>query len=101
VEFKIGPQNPDLRHALAQLIDYGSDLWGMTVGDFESGVVQRYLEGPYCPPAYKPCGTLRELAEPGWKSAEFGWNDFVDRLATVPGDDDFHYVGPPRSLPRR
>jgi RecB family endonuclease NucS len=27
VEFKTGPQNPDFRHALAQLIDYGSDLW--------------------------------------------------------------------------
>lgn len=26
VEFKTGPQNPDFRHALAQLIDYGSDL---------------------------------------------------------------------------
>jgi hypothetical protein len=50
VEFKTGPQNPDFRHALAQLIDYGSDLWGMAVSDFESGVVQRYLESPYCPP---------------------------------------------------
>ena len=27
VEFKTGPQNPDFRHALAQVIDYGSDLW--------------------------------------------------------------------------
>src|SRR2546423_1917903 len=27
VEFKTGPQNPDFRATLAQLIDYGSDLW--------------------------------------------------------------------------
>jgi hypothetical protein len=92
VEFKTGPQNPDFRHALAQLIDYGSDLWGMTVSDFESGVVQRYLEGHYCPPDYKPCRTLRELAELVWKSDEFDWDEFVDRLATVLSDGDFHYV---------
>src|SRR6266550_561859 len=55
VEFKTGPQNPDFRHALAQLIDYGSDLWGMTFEDFDRGVVQRYLGGPYCPPVYTTC----------------------------------------------
>lgn len=29
VEFKTGPQNSDFRHALAQLLDYGADLWQM------------------------------------------------------------------------
>ena len=29
IEFKTGPQNSDFRSALAQLLDYGSDLWGM------------------------------------------------------------------------
>jgi len=37
VEFKTGPQNPDFRHALAQLIDYGSDLWRLSVDDFDRG----------------------------------------------------------------
>jgi hypothetical protein len=92
VEFKTGPQNPDFRHALAQLIDYGSDLWGMTVGDFESGVVQRYLESSFCPSAYKQCTTLRGLAELAWQSGDFDWDEFVDRLATVLSDGDFHYV---------
>jgi hypothetical protein len=92
VEFKTGPQNPDFRHALAQLIDYGSDLWGMTVSDFESGIVQRYLESPYCPPTYRPCKTLRELIELAWQSDELDWDEFVDRLATVLSDGDFHYV---------
>ena len=27
VEFKTGPQNADFRDALAQLLDYGSDIW--------------------------------------------------------------------------
>ena len=31
VEFKTGPQNSDFRHVLAQLLDYGSDLWQMVV----------------------------------------------------------------------
>jgi hypothetical protein len=92
VEFKTGPQNPDFRHALAQLIDYGSDFWGMSVEDFESGIVQRYLEGPYCPSAYKGCGTLSGLVELAWKSDEFAWDEFVDRLAGVLSDGDFHYV---------
>jgi hypothetical protein len=38
VEFTTGPQNPDFRHALAQLIDYGSDLWQLSVDDFSVGV---------------------------------------------------------------
>jgi hypothetical protein len=92
VEFKTGPQNPDFRHALAQLIDYGSDLWGMTVEDFDSGVVQRYLEGPYCPSIYKGCETLRGLVELAWRPEEFARDEFIDRLARALSDGDFHYV---------
>src|SRR3954451_9479008 len=38
VEFKTGPQNPDFRECLAQLLDYGSDLWQRTLEDFEDRV---------------------------------------------------------------
>ena len=92
VEFKTGPQNPDFRHALAQLIDYGSDLWGMTVEEFDKGIVQRYLEGPHCPPAWKACQTLAGLAGQAWPADEFDGDEFTDRLAKVLGDGDFHYV---------
>jgi len=92
VEFKTGPQNPDFRHALAQLIDYGSDLWGMTVEEFDRGIVQRYLEGPYCTPAWEACKTLAGLADQAWPADEFDWDEFTDRLAKVLGDGDFHYV---------
>ena len=92
VEFKTGPQNPDFRHALAQLIDYGSDLWGMTVEEFDKGIVQRYLEGPHCPPAWKTCQTLAGLAGQAWPADDFDPGEFTDRLAKVLGDGDFHYV---------
>ena len=34
VEFKTGPGEPDFRECLAQLLDYGSDLWEMTLEEF-------------------------------------------------------------------
>jgi hypothetical protein len=37
------------RECLAQLLDYGSDLLGMTVEDFETRVAQRYFTGPASP----------------------------------------------------
>jgi hypothetical protein len=59
VEFKTGPQNPDFRECLAQMLDYGSDLWGMTLEEFETRVAQRYFSSPHCPPSpsdsRRPC----------------------------------------------
>lgn len=92
VEFKTGPQNPDFRHALAQLIDYGSDLWGMSVEEFDKGIVQRYLEGRHCPSAWKAAGSLAGLAGLAWAAEDFSWDGFADRLARVLADGDFHYV---------
>ena len=48
-EFKIGPKNPDFRHALAQAVDYGADIWRMSMDEFDAAVVSRYFNGPYCP----------------------------------------------------
>ena len=58
----------------------------------DNGIVQRYLEGPYCPPIYKGCHTLSGLAELAWKSEEFVWDEFADGLARVLSDGDFHYA---------
>ena len=63
VEFKTGPQNPDFRHALAQAIDYGSDLWRLSVEDFDRGVVQRYLAGGRVDAAFRGARTLSEAIE--------------------------------------
>lgn len=67
VEFKTGPQNPDFRECLAQLLDYGSDLWGMTLEDFEARVAQRYFTGPHCPPGTASHGaSLDEVLTKNW-----------------------------------
>ena len=48
VEMKTGPDNGDFRRALAQLIDYGSDLWGMALSEFEEQVAVPYFAGSQC-----------------------------------------------------
>ncbi len=48
IEFKTGPQNSDFRHVLAQLLDYGSDLWRMSYEEFESTVANRYFSSDRC-----------------------------------------------------
>lgn len=92
IEFKTGPQNPDFRAALAQLVDYGSDLWGLTPSDFDHGVVQRYLTSDRCPPTYKTAGSLRELAEAAWRIGEDDWSALSSRLEQVLATGDFYYV---------
>lgn len=67
VELKTGPQNPDFRAALAQAIDYGADLWGMSVDVFESSVLLRYLRGVHCTdPKLKAARTLNAAAQLTW-----------------------------------
>ena len=48
IEFKTGPQNPDFRAAVAQLLDYGSDIWGMSYDEFENTVAVRYFASNRC-----------------------------------------------------
>jgi len=60
IEFKTGPQNSDFRSALAQLIDYGANLWGKTYEEFENAAAVRYFESDRC----------RDLRFKGLKSLE-------------------------------
>jgi hypothetical protein len=94
VEFKTGPQNPDFRHALAQVIDYGSDLWNLkTVQDFDKGVVQRYLTGPHVDAALRGCQTLEQAVRTmPWGLGDSGWGELVSRLGQVLATGDFHFV---------
>lgn len=93
IEFKTGPQNPDFRHALAQLMDYGSDLWQLTVEDFDRGVVQRYLASRH---SAAPGGAAKDLesaiAGAGWDLTEDDREAFAARLSEVLLTGDFHYV---------
>lgn len=93
VEFKTGPQNPDFRHALAQLIDYGSDLWRLSVDDFDRGVVQRFLRGGHAPQNLAGCHDLRDaIGRAGWNLDTDGTDALLERLADVLQSGDFHYV---------
>jgi hypothetical protein len=94
VEFKTGPQNPDFRECLAQLLDYGSDLWGMTIEDFDTRVVQRYFSGSHCPPGTVPPGaSLEHVLAAAWAQEQaddaVGWRE---RLQAQLRDGSFHYV---------
>lgn len=93
IEFKTGPKNPDFRHALAQVIDYGADIWKL--GDwtsFDQGVVHRYLNGPYVESAYKACEDLRDAATQTWKLSQEEWSSLIERLDEVIKMGDFHFV---------
>jgi hypothetical protein len=93
VEFKTGPQNPDFRECLAQLLDYGSDLWGMSLEDFETRVAQQYFNGPYCPPGSVPVGaSLDQVLTSAWGDAVDDPVDWRERLRAQLRDGAFHYV---------
>ncbi|MBC7596985.1 MAG: hypothetical protein H7288_24220 [Kineosporiaceae bacterium] len=93
IEFKTGPQNPDFRHALAQLIDYGSDLWRLSLEDFDRGVVQRFLAGSHVSKAFVGAKDLTEaIARTDWNLTEEERAALDVRLAEVLESGDFHYV---------
>ena len=63
IEFKTGPQNTEFRYSLAQLLDYGSDMWGMSYEGFEQTVALRYF-APQFPVQQRPSPryTLRPVS---------------------------------------
>lgn len=92
IELKTGKQNPDFRHALAQVIDYGSDLWHMSLEDFDRGVVQAYLASRH---RSAPVGasSLRELiATTAWQLEPSGLEALESRLSEVLMSGDFTFV---------
>lgn len=95
IEFMTGPQNPDYRYALAQLLDYASDLWQMDASDFATNVVVSYLATHHCPPDDPARGatTLRAAATTSWPGLDTGGLDaFEDNLARRLSDGRFHLV---------
>lgn len=94
VEFKTGPQNPDFRECLAQLLDYGSDLWGMTLEDFDTRVAAKYFSGSHFPKdALLPAPASLEAAAIGaWGAEQDDAVDWRDRLRSQLRDGSFHYI---------
>lgn len=91
IEFKTGPQNPDFRECLAQLIDYGSDLWGLSVEEFEARVVRRYFDSAYSP-AQLTARSLDDVIAATWGSSDGDPVDWRQRLSAQLRDGDFLYV---------
>lgn len=95
VEFKTGPQNPDFRHALAQVLDYAADLWRMTFEAFEETVARRYFHSVHSPqssPTHK-ARSLREAALSVWPDFDNDSFDVMaDRLTEVLEKGAFHLV---------
>lgn len=93
IEFKTGPQNSDFRHALAQVIDYGSDLWKLDDWTtFDEGVVHRYLRSSCADDKFKGCADLRGAAELAWGLTLEEWDALTARLDLVIKKGDFHFV---------
>jgi hypothetical protein len=91
VEFKTGPQNPDFRSCLAQLLDYGSDLWGMSLEDFESRVTGPYFAGKHSP-GNTGGQTLDGVVTAAWGGEPQDAVGWQERLAAQLRDGSFHYV---------
>lgn len=66
IEFKTGPQNSDFRHALAQMVDYGSHLWEMDPDDFETTVARRYFATAHAGQASKRIESIAAAAISTW-----------------------------------
>ncbi|UAL31139.1 hypothetical protein K8W59_06620 [Nocardioides rotundus] len=93
IEFKTGPQNTDFRHALAQVIDYGSDIWKL--GDwttFDEGIVHPYLKTQHDAGKLIDCDDLESAASSAWGLTQDEWDSLTVRLDQVINRGDFHFV---------
>jgi len=81
-EFKTGPQNTDFRGAIAQAVDYGADLWQMTLEQFESAVALPYFASKHCPPS-DPAHGMKSLGAAAQATWADGWaEDEQDQFST-------------------
>ena len=93
-EFKTGPKNPDFRAALAQLVDYGSDLWGKDWDSFERDVPLRYFGSEQCHNRdLSVCLTLWEALTHSWDDLdEDEFTALQENLAGQLSTGSFHYA---------
>lgn len=91
VEFKKGPENPDSRRVIAQLLDYGSHLWGLTFEEFE-GLCSNYFNSSRCTdPKFYRKNNLRDAFKEMWGQTadeinesgedESGWDSFKEGIS--------------------
>jgi hypothetical protein len=94
IEFKTGPQNSDFRRVLAQLLDYGSDLWRMSYEVFESTVANRFFSSDHCrEERLRGKTSLVEAAFAIWPDLSAEETALLrDRLVQRLNSGGFHYV---------
>ena len=94
IEFKTGPQNSDFRAALAQLLDYGADVWQMSFEEFEQAVAVRYFASDRCRDALvKGKRTLEDAARATWDDiSEEEMAGLRDRLSQQLSSGSVNYV---------
>ena len=94
IEFKTGPQDADFRHALSQLLDYGSDIWGKSYDEFEKSVAARYFASDRCKDSrLKGKSSLQDAMHAVWSDmSEEDLASFGDRLGRRLESGAFAYV---------
>lgn len=94
IEFKTGPQNSDFRAALAQMLDYGSDLWRMSIEDFERMVALRHFRSDDCLDSrVKDKASLAEAALATWENfSEEEMEQLQQSLSRQLESGSLHYV---------
>lgn len=94
VEFKTGPQNADFRSVLAQLLDYGSDLWRLSYEELESLVPLTFFKSKHClDPRLQGRTSVADAAKAIWPDmTDEEFVLFRDRLTQYLSEGAFHYV---------
>jgi len=94
IEFKTGPENQDFRRALAQLLDYGSDIWQMPYEEFERTVAVRYFASADCRDQRVRCmASLEEAIKAIWQDiSQQEMIQLRDRLSQQLASGSFVYV---------
>ncbi len=93
-EFKRGPENPDSRRVIAQLLEYSSWLWTMSYEDFDEGVAQRYFnEGKCSEAAVTGAASLEEAAAAYWGDLQdFSTDDFRQGITNALSEGELECI---------
>jgi hypothetical protein len=91
IEFKKGPENPDSRRVVAQILDYGSHLWRLDVDGFET-LCSRALKETHGTTSLRSAYEQVLGGGSAADNADGGWNDFREGLSRALERGRFHYV---------
>lgn len=100
VEFKRGKENPDARHALAQMLDYGSHLWQMTYDDLDALAVTFSRDQGANSVNLSGRSRIAAAAQLWWAGVpDFSFDRFRDQLTYRLEKGEFEYVLAARDFP--